>query len=108
MSSYVYATDAELPVWRGQWNDANGTAIDLSSATFTVKLVNASSGVTVLTKTSGVVGTSDGLVTVTWATGELNVAVGNYRLWLYARTGTSDRVFSPDNLPTIGIVTAPT
>jgi hypothetical protein len=107
MSSYVYATDAELPTFRAQWNDANGTAIDLSSATFTVKLVN-STGTTALTKTSGIVGTAGGLVTITWGVGELAIAVGTYRLWLYARTGSSDRVFSPDNLPIIGIVTAPT
>jgi hypothetical protein len=107
MSSYVYATDQELPTFRAQWNDSAGTGIDLSSATFTVKLVN-SSGTTVVTKTSGIVGTAGGLVTVTWAVAELNIAAGTYRLWLYARTGTSDRVFSPDNLPIIGIVTAPT
>ena len=41
MSSYVYATDAELPTWRGQWSDDAGTGIDLSGATFTVKLVNS-------------------------------------------------------------------
>jgi hypothetical protein len=107
MSSYVYATDAELPTWRGQWSDDAGTGIDLSGATFTVKLVN-SSGTTALTKTSGITGTVGGLVTITWSVGELNISPGTYALWLYARTGTSDRVFSPDNLPTIQIVTAPT
>jgi hypothetical protein len=107
MSRYVYATDQELPTFRAQWNASDGTGIDLSAATFTLKLVN-SSGATALTKTSGITSTSGGLVTVTWATGELNIAVGSYLLWLYARTGTSDRVFSPDNLPTIQIVTAPT
>jgi hypothetical protein len=108
MSRYVYATDAELPAWRGQWNDGDNVGIDLSGATFTVKLVNASSGTTALTKTSGIVGTAGGAVTITWGVGELAIAVGTYRLWLYARTGSSDRVFSPDNLPIIGIVTAPT
>jgi hypothetical protein len=107
MSSYVYATDAELPAFRAQWNDADNVGIDLSGATFTAKLVN-STGTTALTKTSGIVGTAGGLVTITWGVGELAIAVGTYRLWLYARTGSSDRVFSPDNLPIIGIVTAPT
>ena len=106
MSTYTYTTDAELPTWRGQWNDSTGTAIDLSSATFTVKLVN-SSGTTALTKTAGIVGTVGGLVTITWSVGELNITVGGYYLYLYARTGTSDRVFSPDNLPTIQIIAAP-
>ena len=107
MSGYVYATDQELPTFRAQWNASDGTGIDLSAATFTLKLVN-SSGTTALTKTSGITGTSGGLVTVTWATGELNIAVGAYLLWLYARTGSSDRVFSVSALPTIQIITAPT
>lgn len=107
MSSYTYTADAELPVWRGQWNDADNVGIDLSGATFTAKLVN-SAGTTVVTKSSGIVGTAGGLVTITWAVGELAIAAGGYRLFLYARTGSSDRVFSPDNLPTIRIIAAPT
>jgi hypothetical protein len=107
VSTYTYTTDSELPTWRGQWNDEAGTGIDLSGATFTVKLVN-SSGTTALTKTNGITGTVGGLVTISWSVGELNIATGGYRLYLYARTGTSDRVFSPDNLPTIQIITAPT
>jgi hypothetical protein len=107
MSRYVYATDAELPTFRAQWNASDGTGIDLSTAAFTLKLVN-SSGTTALTKTSGITGTAGGLVTVTWGVGELNIAVGTYLVWLYARTGSSDRVFSASALPTIQIVTAPT
>ena len=107
MSSYTYTADAELPAWQGMWASGDGVGIDLSGATFTAKLVN-SAGTTVVTKSSGIVGTAGGLVTITWAVGELAIAAGGYRLYLYARTGTSDRVFSPDNLPTIRIIAAPT
>ena len=107
MSTYTYIADAELPTFRAQWNDADGVGIDLSSATFTAKLVN-SAGTTALTKTTGITGTSGGLVTITWAAGELALTAGGYRLFLYARTGGNDRVFSPDNLPTVRIITAPT
>lgn len=106
MSHRTYSQTDEAPVWRATWTD-DGVAVDLSAATFTVKLV-ASDGTTALTKTTGVAGTVAGVVTITWATGELNLTPGGYRLFVVARIGTADRTFSPAALPTITIVAAPT
>lgn len=104
--SYVYLSTDESPTWRGQWLDGDGTGVDLSGATFTVKLVNAS-GTVALTKTTGIVGTAAGLVTITWASGELDITAGGYRMILVARIAGADRTFSPGQLPTITIVAAP-
>lgn len=106
MAGYVYRAGDELPVWEAQWNDRNGHHVNLSAATFSAKLV-AADGTTVVTKTSGIVGTASGAVTITWAAGELAIAAGSYRLYLVATLGGDDRTFSPDRLPTIGIIAAP-
>ena len=107
MSIYTYTQIDEAPSWRGQWLDGDGAPVDLSAATFTVKLVG-SNGTTALTKTTGVVGTVGGLVTITWGTGELNLTPGGYRLFIVARIASADRTFSPGALPSIAIIAAPT
>ena len=106
MANQVYLSTDEAPAWRATWTD-NGAPVDLSAATFTVKLVG-SSGTTALTKTTGVTGTVAGVVTITWATGELNLTPGGYRLFVVARIASADQTFNPGALPTITIVAAPT
>lgn len=106
MTTYTYLTTSELPAWKGQWSDGDGNPVDLSAATFEVKLVSRN-GAIALTKTSGITGTVDGTVTVQWAVGELNIAPGKYRLYLVARTGSLDRAFDPGNPPVIAVLQAP-
>ena len=109
LSTYVYATDQELPAVQLEWLDGTGALLDLSAATFTVKLTSVTTGATALTKSSGITGAATSPnVTIAWSSSELNITPGTYRLWCYARSGGLDRVFDPDSPPLVKVVTAPT
>jgi hypothetical protein len=97
-----------------QWLDKDGAAIDLSAATWSVKLVN-SAGTTTLTKTTNVTGyaslqgtTQQYNVLILWASGELAIAAGTYTLWVQATVSGRQRTFRPGDPPMVTIVTAPT
>lgn len=105
MASYRYLSTSELPSIPLRWANNDGTVIDVSTVTWTLKLVNAA-GTTVLTKTTGITGyaTFQGTspynynVLVAWSAGDLatsGVAPGTYSaragtLVLTYRSGTSD------------------
>jgi cytochrome bd-type quinol oxidase subunit 2 len=108
--TWTYRSDAETPSYAVHWKDRDGNTIDFSSGyTFTVQLVNVSTGTTALTKTTNITGASTSPnVTVAWAVGELAVTAGLYWLMLKATDGSSqDRFFRPGNWPTIEIEAAP-
>jgi hypothetical protein len=94
MTTYRYLATSELPSIPLRWTNNDGTAIDLSSVTWSLKLVNAS-GTTVLTKSTNITGyasfqgttPNDYNVLIAWASGDLatsGVAGGTFK----ARNGT--------------------
>lgn len=121
MSFYPYLSTSELPSIPVRWLGLGGSTIDLSTASFTLKLVN-DAGSTVLTKTTGITGyatlqgtaPNDYNLLVAWSTGDLatsGVAPGIYStqdktLILTYRVGTSDSERFNGDL-TIEVATAP-
>lgn len=108
MSELVYLTTSEYPSVQLTWNDSNGNLINFASGyTFTVILSKNSTAV--LTKTSGIVGAATAPnITINWAVGELDIAAGNYSMYVIARDGASkDRVFNAASPPQIRIVKTP-
>lgn len=88
MSIEYYAGD-ELPYWEATVT-VGGAVPDLSSGyTFEVNIATSATATPVLTKTSGISGSSAGVVTVAWAAGELALTAGTYVVQLTA-TRTSD------------------
>lgn len=93
---YRYLTTSEDPSILLEWLDYAGSAVDLSSGTWSVKLVHISTGTVAVTKTTGVTGYAALQGTapnqynalIQWATGELAVTAGEYRL-LVAHTASS-------------------
>lgn len=84
-----YFRSDELPQWQATI-EHNGTSPDFSSGwTFQVKVAEQATGTVVLTKTTNITGATGGVVTVAWASGELDVEPGRYRAQLKA-TRTSD------------------
>ena len=106
MSEYTYLTSSELPAWRARWFDGQGLPVNLAPCTFSLKLVNRS-GTVALNKTSGITGNDQGVVVVQWASGELNLTPGKYKMYLIAYSAQGERAFDPANPPTITIVQAP-
>jgi hypothetical protein len=100
----VFRRGQEDPGIRFEWTDRDGNPIDFSSGyTFTVLIVPSPSGTTI-TKTTGLVG-GNGYVDLEWAVGELDIALGSYRLHLHARDGDDrDRAYRPNDPPVITIV----
>lgn len=79
-----YYRGDELAPWVGTVT-VNGTLPDLSTGwTFTVTL--AQWGQTTVTKTTGITGAADGVFTVAWATGDLDIEPGTWRAQLTARS----------------------
>ena len=104
MSDYVYDAGDEDPDVALTWKDRDGAVINLSAATFSVKLVN-SAGTTVVTKTTGITGASTAPnVVIAWAAGELNIAAGDYRLIVTATVSSRQRTFRRNNPPTVQII----
>lgn len=67
---------SELPPIVVQFLDDNGDPVDLTSATFTLKL-GLDTTTTALTKTSGITGSTTG-ATVNFSAGQLELAAGRY------------------------------
>lgn len=91
MALSYYAGD-ELPAWEGTVT-LNGTPPDISTGwTFTVSLT--APGKTTVTKTSGITGTADGVFTVQWAAGELDIDPGPWAVQLTAFRTADSRQFT--------------
>lgn len=89
--SLNYFVGDELPAFEASIT-LNGQTVDFTSGwAFTVKLTQ---GATTVTKTSGITGSSSGTITVAWATGELNIAQGRWRLQLTATRTADQRQFT--------------
>ena len=112
---YVFYSTDEDPGIALAWLDRNGSAVDLSAATFTVKLIN-SSGTVALTST----GTSTGYSSLqgtapqqynylhSFAAADLATLSGTYSLWVQATISSRQRTFAPGNLPSVTVVAVPT
>jgi hypothetical protein len=88
-STLEYVAGAELPPALIQFlADDNSTVIDLTGATFVLKLA-LDTTTTALTKTSGINGSTTG-ATVNWSAGDLNLAAGTYVFELTATLGGLD------------------
>lgn len=96
MRQYRYLTTSEDPSIPIEWLDYAGAAVDLSGGSWSVKLVHVATGTVAVTKTSGVTGyaalqgtaPNQYNAVIQWATGELAVTAGEYRL-LVAHTVSS-------------------
>lgn len=97
MRTYRYLTTSEDPAIPIEWLDYAGAAVDLSSGTWSIKLVNVATGTVAVTKTASTItgysslqGTAPNQynLLIQWATGELNITAGEYRL-LVAHTVSS-------------------
>jgi hypothetical protein len=108
-SSWTYRQDQELPAFAVDWRDRDNRVIDFTSGyTFEVKLAASDSADPVIVKTDGVVGASTAPnLTVVWASGELDVEPGKYRVFIKASNGEGDRRFAPGAEPHITILPAP-
>jgi hypothetical protein len=107
---WTYRQDQELPSFAVTWKDRAGNIINFASGyTFQVLLVHSLTGTVALTKTANITGAATAPnVTVGWASGELNLAVGVYYLHLKANNGAgTDRMFSPKHLPELEITATP-
>jgi len=88
MSALSYYQNDERPAWQATVT-VNGQADNMASGyNFEVK-VYIDPTAPLLTKTTNIAGAAGGVVTVTWATGELNLAPGIYTAQLKA-TRVSD------------------
>ena len=84
-----YFQNDERPYWAATVT-IEGVGEDMSSGyTFEVNLAASLNEAPALTKTSGITGGPDGLVTVAWAVGDLNLDPGTYFAQLTA-TRSSD------------------
>lgn len=84
----TYHRGDELPQWVATVT-VNGTAPDLSTGYTFAVTVRQGDGTAVLTKTTNITGASAGVVTVAWASDDLDITPGTYRVLLTA-TRTSD------------------
>jgi hypothetical protein len=76
-TAVTYIRGAELPPLLVQMLDENNDVIDFTAASgFTLKMGLDTSS-TVVTKTSGITGSTTG-ATIAWASGDLEIASGNY------------------------------
>jgi hypothetical protein len=108
------ATD-EDPAVALRWLDRpGGSVLDLSAATFTVKLIN-SAGAVALTSAGTTTGYSSAQGTSphtynflhSFSAGELATLSGVYTLLVQATISSRQRTFAPDDLPTVRIVAVP-
>jgi hypothetical protein len=114
--TYSYLATDEDPSIPICWLDRNGDAIDLSTATFSAKLVS-SAGTTAVTKTTGITGYSALQGTspdpqynalIVWAAGELAGLAGTYKLVFTATVSGRQRTFAPSSSPVVVVTAAPT
>ncbi len=100
MSDLIYTRGAVLPACKLWVLDDDDTLIDLSTATFQTKIGNRGNAA-LKTKSSGISGavgagvepTGTPNCTITWVSGDLDVAPGNYDLEIKATIGASPRFF---------------
>lgn len=90
-ADYTIVQGSELPALQRPWLDADGTAVDLSGSTLSLRIGVPDAPIE---KTTGVTGDANGVVTISWTAGELDaVPVGVYAAQVWARDGSSrDRV----------------
>ena len=93
----------ELPAWVATISLNGSTSTDLSTGyTFSVA-VKQGSATPVLTKTTNITGAAGSVVTVAWASQELDLAPGTYRLVLtVTRTSDSAEFTVEDRLEILG------
>lgn len=110
MATLRYRAGDEDPTVLLRWLDHAGASVDLSAATWSVKLVGLD-GTVALTKTSGVTayaalqGSSpnDYNVAIQWSSGDLAVTAGQYALQIVATVSGRDRTFpTPINVIIVG------
>lgn len=109
MTDYIYRQDQEDPAVYISWSDKDGNLIDFSTGyTFEVKLAVDATTAPVLVKTTGITGAATSPnITITWASGDLNVTPGTYRLYLKATTSSRDRRYKNNEEPKVVIVATP-
>ncbi len=80
MSALSIIAGADLPNIAIEWTDLNGSVIDFSTSTFTVKVGPEAGGTTQITKTAGITGASSSPnVLIAWTTAEVGtLAAGRY------------------------------
>ena len=99
----LYKKTADRPAASGWIVDDDGTLIDLSSATFSLK-IGLPGSAALLTKTTNIAGAAgsgtepDGTpnIVITWAAGDLNLTPGTYVWELTVTENSLDRVFFGD------------
>ena len=108
MTIIDYRSDAEDPPIDLEWTEDDGTVIDMSSATFEVKVVDRD-GTTAFTKDSNITGASTlPNARIAWADGELASLSGYYVVNVKATISGRDRVFRPGDPIEINVTPAPT
>ena len=111
---FTFLSTDEDPSLALEWLDRTGSAVDLSAATFTVKLVDGGWS-TVLTSAgtftgySSLQGSSPNQynLLISFGSGELAVRPGDYRLIVQATIASRQRTFRPADPPVVRIVAAP-
>jgi hypothetical protein len=84
-----YHRNDERPYWAATIT-IDGATEDMSAGyTFQATVATSGTATPVLTKTTGITGSAGGVVTVAWATGDLDIAVGTYEVQLTV-TRTAD------------------
>ena len=85
-----YFAGDERPAWQATVT-IDGITEDLSTGhTFEVNLAKTRTSTPALTKTTGITGSAEGVVTVTWANGDLAIDPGTYHAAQITVTRTSD------------------
>lgn len=100
----TYHRGDELPAWVATIELNGSTATDLSSGyTFSLEVKQGSSAA-VLTKTTNITGAAGSIVTVAWASNDLDIAAGTYRAVLtVTRTSDSSEFTIEDRLTILGV-----
>ena len=101
VTTYNYKATDEDPSIALEWKDRDGNVIDLSTATFSVLLVDVN-GTTAVTKTQNVTGASTSPnVVISWDAGELAALSGQYKLIVQATVSSRQRTFRAGNYPIV-------
>jgi hypothetical protein len=86
-STVLYRRGAAAPALLLEWLDTDGAPVDLTSGSFTLYLRDTSLGDAELTKTTGVTGSVDGILTVAWADNDLDLLETAYELLVHWSNG---------------------
>lgn len=109
MATITMYVGQEDPAYVVTWLDSDGELIDFTSHTFTLKVVNLTTGATALTKTTNITGAATAPnISVAWTTSDMSdIGAGSYALILTATTGGRDRTFNPGQPDTLIVKAAP-